>query len=276
MILVTGAAGKTGQALIAALAEQVEPVRAFVRRDAAVGAAEVVLGDMQSWADFRQAADGVRAIYHIPPNMHPAEVQIGRNAIAAAQAAGVERFVYHSVLHPQIEAMPHHWSKLRVEEMLLASGLDVTILQPAVYMQNVLGQRDSIQATGVYTVPYPEGTRLSLVDLPDVAEAASRVLREDGHGGATYELCSPDSPTQTEIASLIGTYLNQRIDVRQISVEQWKSEVNSLSEYAIDTLIAMFEYYAAHGMTGSPNVLRWLLGREPTDFETFIRREFAA
>jgi hypothetical protein len=33
------------------------------------------------------------------------------------------RLVYHSVLHPQTEQMPHHWHKLRVEEMLLESRL---------------------------------------------------------------------------------------------------------------------------------------------------------
>lgn len=70
-----------------------------------------------------------QGVYHICPNVHPQEVEIGRIAIDAARAAHVERFVFHSVLRPQIEAMPHHWRKLRVEEMLLASGLNFTILR---------------------------------------------------------------------------------------------------------------------------------------------------
>ena len=63
-------------------------------------------------------------------------------AIRAAQSAGVERFVYHSVLHPQVEIMAHHWQKMRVEEQLFESGLSFTILQPAAYMQNVLAGWD--------------------------------------------------------------------------------------------------------------------------------------
>ena len=125
MILVTGAAGKTGQALTRALVERGERVRAFVRSDEqavslkALGAAEVLVGDIRAADDYRQAAQGTRVVYHICPNMSPDELAIGRVSIEAAQLGGVRRFVYHSVLHPQSEAMPHHWAKLRVEEMVL-------------------------------------------------------------------------------------------------------------------------------------------------------------
>lgn len=282
MILVTGAAGKTGRAVIEALAGRGEPVRAFVRREEqagavqAAGAAEVVAGDMIDPATFRRAAEGVRAIYHIAPNMNPDEVAMGQNALDAGQAAGIERFVYHSVLHPQVEAMPHHWNKMRVEERVFASGLDFTILQPTAYMQNVLAQRFGMVERAVYLVPYPAETRISLVDLRDVAEVAARVLREDGHRGATYELCAA-APNQTEIVAALNEVMSREIFLSTITAAKWKSGAapgGRLSAYAIDALAAMFEYYAAHGLTGSPNVLRWLLGRAPTDFETFARREF--
>ena len=145
-ILVTGAAGKTGRAVIRELAARGAPVRAFLRRAEqrsaaeALGAGEVVVGDLRSRETVAAAVAGVASIYHICPNVHPDEIGIGRRVVSAALAAGVERFVYHSVLHPQIEAMPHHWAKMRVEELLFQSGLDATILQPAPYMQNVLAQ----------------------------------------------------------------------------------------------------------------------------------------
>ena len=119
---------------------------------------------------IRKATEGVRAVYHICPNMLPDEVGIGETVIAAATSAGIERFVYHSVLHPQTEKMPHHWHKLRVEEMLIESGLPFTILQPTAYMQNLLVAWQAIYEQGVYAVPYTVGSRLSLVDLADVAE----------------------------------------------------------------------------------------------------------
>ena len=88
-------------------------------------------------------------------------------------------------LHPQIEEMPHHWNKLRVEEMLLRSGLDITILQPTAYMQNSLPEWDRMKRDGIFRVPYPIETRLSLVDLDDVAEVAALALTNAGHSGAT-------------------------------------------------------------------------------------------
>ena len=143
MILITGAGGKTGRALIEALSNG-EAVRAFVRRpeQAAevrrLGAQEVVAGELLDEGTIRSAMKGARAVYHICPNMNPDEAAIGRLVIQAAQDAGVEHFVYHSVLHPQTQKMDHHWQKLRVEEMLFESGLTFTILQPAPYMQNLL------------------------------------------------------------------------------------------------------------------------------------------
>jgi NAD(P)H dehydrogenase (quinone) len=86
--------------------------------------------------------------------MSPDEVVIGTLVIGEAKRAGVEHFVYHSVLHPQTERMTHHWQKLRVEEMLFESGLPFTILQPAPYMQNLLAVWKSIVEEGELRVPY--------------------------------------------------------------------------------------------------------------------------
>ena len=93
--------------------------------------------------------------------------------------------------------MPHHWAKLQTEEMLFASGFDLTILQPTAYMQNIVGAWRGITEDGMFRVPYPVETRLSLVDLEDVAEAAALVLTQDGHAGATYELVGTAPLSQT-------------------------------------------------------------------------------
>ncbi|HRQ33590.1 MAG TPA: NmrA family NAD(P)-binding protein, partial [Anaerolineales bacterium] len=108
MILVTGAAGKTGRAVIRALAQRGESVRGMVRRAEqvasleALGAAEVTLGDLLDESAVDRAVYGVKAIYHIAPNVSPHEVTIGERVITAARAAGVEHFAFHSVLHPQV------------------------------------------------------------------------------------------------------------------------------------------------------------------------------
>ncbi len=280
MILITGAAGKTGQAIIRALVRHGQNVRTLAYRREHVatlerqGAHEVAVGDVQDRAAVAAAAEGTRAIYHICPNMHPREVEIGEVVIAAARSAGCERFVYHSVLHPQTEAMPHHWHKLRVEEKLFESGLAVTILQPTAYMQNVLAGWDDVVERGVYAVPYPAETRVSMVDLEDVAEAAARVLTEPGHDGATYQLCGPGFLSQTDVAAVLAESLRREVRVESVPIETWKAQARGagLGEFQVEALAKMFRYYQDHGLRGNPRVLGWLLGRPPTDFGGFVER----
>ncbi len=278
MILVTGAAGKTGRAVIQALRTKGQFIRALVYRlDQAhqlkkLGVQEFVVGDMRSRSTLDEAVDGVQAIYHICPNMQPDEMQIGRTVIEAAQFANVERFIYHSVLHPQIEAMPHHWYKLRVEEMLCESGLPWTILQPVAYMQNILTQWEQIDKQGIYAIPYELDKRLSMVDLMDVAETAAIVSTETGHEYAIYELCGSDLLSGNEIAAMLGEKLGRDVRGMRVSIDQWESKAQAagLSAYAIDTLVKMFRHYEQHQFRGNSQVLSWLLGRTPTTFAHFL------
>jgi NAD(P)H dehydrogenase (quinone) len=280
LILIIGAAGKTGQAVIRALATQGRPVRALVHRPDQVGlvrelgAQNAVVGDLRDGAVVDRAARGARAVYHICPNMSPDEISIGETAIAAASNGGVERFVYHSVLHPQTEAMPHHWQKLRVEEKLFESGLQYTILQPAAYMQNVLAHWDRITGEGVYPVPYALDTQLGMVDLEDVAAVAAKVLTERGHAGATYELAGVEVLSQTEIAALLGNQLGRPVRAHAVPLAEWEKGARAagLGAYPIETLLRMFRYYERHGFWGNPHVLNWLLNRPPTTFEAFLAR----
>ena len=279
MILVTGAAGKTGKAIVRQLAAQAKLVRAWVRREEQIsalrdlGAKEVVVGDIINALTYQQAVQDTSAIYHICPNMHLYEVEIGQKAIAAAKAAKVERFVYHSVLHPQTQKMAHHWHKLFVEEMLFESSLAITIVQPAAYMQNIFGSWSSIMNEGVYRVPYPVDTRLSIVDLEDVAATAVIVLTQPGHSHATYELAGPHSLSPQEMAAMLSQALDRFIQAEQITIQQWRAQAANMSQYAMTTLSQMFAYYGRYHFQGNSNVLRWLLGREPTNFRAFLSRE---
>lgn len=280
MILVTGAAGKTGRAVIQALTAKGETVRALVHQPEqtqtveALGAQEVLVGDMGVQATMDRAAQGALAIYHIPPNINPNENAIGQTVIAAARSAGMEHFVYHSVLHPQTEAMPHHWQKLRVEEQLLVSGLPYTILQPAVYMQNVLAYWDQIIKQGKYPVPYAVETRLSMVDLEDVAQVAALVTKEPGHVGATYELVGTEAMSQIDTAEILSQQLGRPVRAEAVPVDVWERQarISNLGDYQVETLLKMFHYYERYGFWGNPRVLSWLLNRPPTSFAAFVKR----
>ena len=280
MILVTGAAGKTGQAILRKLIAGGETVRALVHRSdqrstvRKLGVEDILVGDMGDQAIVRRATQGARAVYHICPNVSPDEVAIGKRLIAAAQSAEVERFIFHSVLHPQIEAMPHHWLKMHVEECIFESGLTYTILQPTIYMQNVLAHWDQITEQGIYAVPYAVDTCLSMVDLDDVAQTAALVLTEAGHAGATYELVGTSAISPNEIAAVLSRQIGRSVRAVKVSLPSWERQarVGGLGKYQVETLVKMFSYYERYGFSGNSRVLSELLKRPPNRFDDFVER----
>lgn len=275
MILLTGASGKTGKAILRSLSKT-ESICAFVRREEqalvvkSLGAEKVVVGDLRDESAVRLALESVRAGYHICPNKSPDEEVIGRLVIGEAKKVGVEHFVYHSVLHPQTEKMTHHWQKLRVEEMLFESGLPFTILQPAPYMQNLLAGWKNIVEEGVLRVPYSVEAKFSFLDLDDLAEAARIVLTEPGHVSAIYELAGTEPTSHVEVAEIFRRVLGRDVKAQKEDIKDWKKRVGGMSEYALENLVRMFEYYDRWGLAGNPNVLKWVLKREPTSLESFI------
>ncbi len=281
MILITGAAGKTGLAVLKSVLPAGEDVRVLIRQDfqaaelRELGAAETVVGDMSDPDLLRRAFEGMRAVYHICPNMHPEEVKIGQYAIAAARSAGLEYFVYHSVLHPQVREMAHHWNKLQVEALLLKSGLNYTILQPASYMQNISGYWSKMLTDGEYAVPYAVDARFSMVDLDDVAQVAALVIREGGrHFGAIYELCGPQQLSSADIAQMSGDAIHRMVHAVALDRAAWDRSArdHGMKDYARMTLLSMFEYYDQYGFVGNAMVLGQLLGRTPTRFEEYLHR----
>ena len=280
MILVTGAAGKTGLAVLHALKARGLDARALIRRSEQkdlvirAGAKQVAVADLEDAAALRVTLEGASALYLIIPNVHPHEFEMATTVIEAAKTAGVSRLVYHSVMLPKIKAMPHHWQKWQVEESLPASRMDYTILQPASYMQNILAYWPNIVNEGRLALPHSPDAVFSPVDLEDVAEASARVLSEAGHSGATYELAGPERLSSRDMALAVSHLLGRQISVEQIQIEDWKRSLDSgsLSAYAGEALSRMFAYYDQYGFAGDPSELRRLLKRPATNFTEFLKR----
>jgi hypothetical protein len=75
-----------------------------------------------------------------------------------------------------------------------------------------------------------------------------------------------------EVADIFGRVLNRDVRAEKQEIKDWRFGAKGLGEYAVENLIRMFEYYDQWGLVGNPNVLKWLLRREPTSFEEFIER----
>lgn len=279
-VLVTGASGRTGKRMIAALSRAGVKVRAFVRRADAedevrdAGAADVVVGDLLDETALRNAVRGTGQVLHICPPMHPQEDELARRMTNFCAMLGVRRLVLYSVLHPLVE-VPHHRRKLAAERYLVESGLPYTILQPCRYMAHVVPIWKEILATGVHRMPFSVDAKFSLVDLNDLAEATAHVVTEDRHDFATYQLAGPEPLSQADCARIISEIIGAPVRAEAKPLDQFRAEALAagIPPHRVETLGVMNAHYDVHGLVGNPNVLRWLLGREPTGFGSFVKRE---
>ncbi|WP_369255695.1 SDR family oxidoreductase [Geodermatophilus amargosae] len=267
MIVVTAAGGPTGTAVVRALRARGEQVRAVVatpgpRPGLESLGAEVVAADLTG--DLSPVLAGAGALYLVWPNFDPREEAGAPAVLRAAARAGVARLVYHSVLRPQLRAMPHHAAKDRVEEALddVVAGTAARwrVLQPCAYADNLDDAVAAARESGVLRSAWGLERAQSLVDLRDVAEAAAVLLTEDGLDSGTFEAAGPQELTAPDVAALLTTHLGR--EVTAVDAPASPDE----GTYAGRCLAMMFAEYRAHGFTGSPRVLTALLGRPPRAF----------
>jgi uncharacterized protein YbjT (DUF2867 family) len=231
--------------------------------------ASPVIVELTAGLGLEDAMRGVEAVYHLAPNVHPDEVGIAARVVESACAAGVSRFLFHSVLHPEDASMPHHVRKAEAEKVIRARLNVATVLRPAAYGQNLL----DAALNGRMAVPYSIDAPFTNVDLDDVAEAAALVLTGTGHESATYELCGPESLTVREQARIAGDVHGRPVEASRISLEEWAAGPGSaMSEQARADLLSMFRAYDRDGLTGEATDLERLLGRPATPWRVTVER----
>jgi len=264
VVAVCGASGKTGRALTAALRQRGARVRGLGRPAV----------DLDTGAGLDAALPGCDALYLMAPNVHPDEPGLVARTLDAARAAGVERVVYHSVAQPYAPAMPHHLDKAAGEDLVRRSGLAWSVLQPCAYLQNLVPAL--LADPPALAVPYSVDVPFGFVDLDDVAEAASRVLTEPGHTGATYELGGPSALSVRDVAGLAAGVLGRPVPATATSPLDWADGAGrELPPHARERLLAMFASYDEHGLLTGSLPLRALLGRPPATALETLRRELA-
>lgn len=286
MILVTAANGNQGKFLIPRLLAAGQALRACVRSEGSAkslrsaGVAEVVVGDIAEPGIMAHAMRGVEKVYYVGPTLHPREREMGFSAIDAAREAGVKHFVFSSVLHAILTDLTQHEVKRDLEEYLISSGMEFTILQPANYM---LSRRlKPVLEQNVFLLSWALDRYQSMVDLSDVAEVAATVLVDsDRHAGATYELVAPGRYTAHDIADDISEVLGRKVPAERIDADQFTAaslgaDHETRFPYHTDAARAISKRYSSHDFIGNSNVLTWLLGRNPTSFKQFVQRELSS
>ena len=279
-ILLTAANGRTGRAVLTALSRVGADVKAFIRDERqwpalqGLGAASFALGDMEDASTINAAVATVDTIIHIGPPMHPNEVDITSRFIDSALSNGVSRFVYYSVMHPLRRAVRHHRLKLDAEETLIESGLPYSIVQPMRYMQHLGLIWNKVLETGIHAMPFNVDVKFNVADLRDLAEATAIVATNPEHLYATYELAGPEALSQRDMAAVISRVLGREIRAEALSLEQMEKNARAAgaSDDRVTQMLTMNEHYDQFGFRGNPNVLRWILAREPNTFENYVKR----
>ena len=139
-------------------------------------------------------------------------------------------------------------------------------------MTHLLPIWSEVVRTGVHSMPFSVESQFSLVDIGDLAEAAARVLMENNHDYATYELAGPERLSQADCSRIIADVLGRPVRAERKPQDVFLKQMVAagMPQQRIDVMLTMNKHYDAHGLLGNSNVLRWLLGREPRRFKAFV------
>jgi len=205
-ILVTGATGKQGGAVMRNLHDRGFTVRALTRdpdTPAARGlvghGTEVVRGNFDDSASLARALDGADGVFCVQPTGED-EVRQGNALTDAIKRTRVSHVVYSSVAGADRKTgVPFFETKAQIEEHLRGTGLHHTILQPVYFMENWLGMRDRIE-NGVLALPLKPETRLQMIAVNDIGAFATLAFEKPKHwDGRTVELAG-DELSMSELA----------------------------------------------------------------------------
>lgn len=194
-VLVIGATGKTGRAVVNALAVRGAEVLAASRNPAA-GGVRFDWADRTTWEPALRGADG---LYVVGPFTQPDADVLLRDLLATA--ADVRRVVLLSVIGA--DRLPSVVPMAGWERDVRESGKEWTILRPNWFQQNFAGGfLPALRDGGTLELPAGDAA-VSFVDTRDVAEAAAVALTSEGHSGQTYELTGPEALTHAEAVKLL-------------------------------------------------------------------------
>jgi uncharacterized protein YbjT (DUF2867 family) len=218
MLLITGATGKIGRALVHELDAQGVEQRILIRDPARAAGlperAERAVGDLGRPATLTPALDGVDRLFLLVPGVG---IEHTASAIAAAQSAGVRHIVYlssYAVLGDPLPAMGR-WHDER-ERMIRASGLSATFLRPCGFMTNAFDWLPTIREEGYVLDPIGPG-RSAPIDPADIAAVAAVVLTQDGHEGKEYVLTGDEAFTVAEQVEILAGAIGRDLAVREVA-----------------------------------------------------------
>ena len=273
-ILVTGATGNIGSALVAQLMQAPSPtdvVAASPGGQPVAGAPGRALNLLDP-DSVGAAMRGVERLFLLT-SAHPEMEVMTAHAVQAARAAGVQHIVRVSGAGAD-PASDIAIARLqgRCDQIVIDSGIAYTLLRPKNFMQNFnTFLRDMIRTGTVYS-SQGEG-RVPFIDARDIAAVAARVLREpQAHAGKAYTLTGPQALTNAEALAVIAEHIGRPIQLVAISEEQAVEAMRQagIPEPLVQAMSSLNRIIAAGWVAEVTDDVQRLLGRPATPWADFV------
>ena len=286
-ILVTGAAGKTGAAVVEQLLERGFPVRALVRRNderstrlEALGA-EVAVGDLHDLKSMRAAMQGVKRVYFVYPPQGELLVEATTIAAVAARDAGVDALVNMSQISAREDSdsplARQHWLS---EKILDWADIGAVHLRPTFFAENLLMfGAATVAAEGKLYLPF--GTeKHAPVAAADIARVVVGILADPvGHVGERYVVTGPRNLTVGEMVGVLAQELGKPVEYVDLPVQAWGdvlAGVDGMTSSLVTHLKAVAVDHQNGIFRGESDVVERIGGQPPQSLDSFIRENIAA
>jgi uncharacterized protein YbjT (DUF2867 family) len=260
LVLVTGATGKQGGAVVEALLTQGHQVRALTRNSASPTAnrlrehgVEIAVGDFTDHDSLVRAARGADAVYAMTtPYEQGAEKETaqGITVTDAVKAAGVTHFIYSSVASAnRATGIRHFDGKYAVEKHLQASGVPYTIVAPVFFMENLLQPWTlSSLRQGKLAMALPASRSLQQITVADIGAFVAAVIERSGTVfGRRFDIAG-DELTGEEAAATLS-----KVTGRSVHYEGFPPDVLRAQS---EDMALMFEWFDSTGYAADIKSLR--------------------
>ncbi len=276
-ILVTGATGNLGRAVVTALTLKGINVRAAARNPGKVNpgtGVEPVLFAYENRPAHAAALQEVDGLFLLAPPLD-AEAPVKLNpVIDLAKAQGVRHIVLMSALG--VDAVEQAPLRI-VERHLIASGVPNTILRPNFFMENFsTGFLAPMVKQGGIFLAAADG-KTSFISVVDIAEAAAAAFAE-GLASKAYNLTGPEALDHTTVAAIISKVSGKLITYQAIPEEAMLSGLRrtGMPEGAVKYVGVLYSAVRAGYTAALTQDVETVTGKRPTTFEAFARQNSAA
>jgi len=210
-------------------------------------------------------------------------VETQETFIDAARSAGVRHIIKFSGRESGIGFNSQNFISTRehenIEDYLVNSGLQWTMLRPSQFMQTYLpGKPTGVNLKQNALILPLKNAMLSPVDLEDVAKVCMHLLTEDGHEGKVYEMTGPDAMSTDEVCEIISNIIGRKISYVRISLDEYKdalSNSGALSAERINSLLQLAKERSKCAESYVKLNTHKRFGIRPTNFAEFIYKNAA-